>query len=105
MSLKNIELQVAVPRTVENSRNQQILQQQATLQNAMDSEQLKSRTEQAEQTVAETHQNERTAIRERQKQGKRGEQSERGELDDRESDEQTQSVVHPYMGHKLDIKM
>lgn len=105
MSLKNIELQIAVPRTVENSRNQQILQQQTTLQNEMDSDQLKSRTEQAEQTVAETHQNERTAIRERQKQGKRGEQSDRGQLGVHESEEQTQSAVHPYMGHKLDIKM
>lgn len=105
MSLKNIELQIAVPRTVENSRNQQILQQQTTLQNEMDSDQLKSRTEQAEQTVAETHQNERTAIRDRQKQGKREEQADRGQVSGHESDEQTQSSIHPYMGHKLDIKM
>jgi len=70
MSLKNLELQVALPRTVDNSRIQQILQQQTILQNEMDSQQLKSRTEQAEQTVAETFQNERAGIRERQHQAK-----------------------------------
>ena len=63
MSLKNIELQVALPRTVDNSRNQQILQQQPMLQSEMDSDQMKLHAQQAEQTVAETHQNERAGSR------------------------------------------
>jgi hypothetical protein len=70
----------------------------------MDAQQLKSRTKQAEQTVAETYQSERADVRERGRQGKNKEQTDRGRLEEG-MEPLVQSAPHPYIGHKLDIKM
>ncbi|KEO82959.1 hypothetical protein [Tumebacillus flagellatus] len=102
MSLKPIELQVALPRTLDNSRNQQIQQNQASLQNAVDGESLTRQTTVQEETVGEAEDNARTELRDR-KQGQTA-----GKVYPRRArpeDEEVQEAPHPYKGSRLDIKM
>lgn len=104
MSLKPVELQIALPRTIENSRNQQIQQNQSSLQNALDGERLSQETTIQEQTVIESEENARAEMRDRQHgQGTAGEgrQGKRSA----EDAESPSAAPHPYKGHRLDIKM
>ncbi|MBL0388939.1 hypothetical protein JJB07_20285 [Tumebacillus sp. ITR2] len=102
MSLKAVELQVALPRTLDNSRNQQIQQNQASLQNAMDGEQLTQQTIVNDQTVGEAEDKDRAQWRDRQKgpgpDPRKGRRASAGEPE-------SAQAPHPFKGHRLDIKM
>jgi hypothetical protein len=101
MSWKSVELQIALPRTIENSRNQQIMQHQNQLQNMMDAENIAQHALRTEQTVLQAGENARTELRDRQEReaaAKKG--SERRARKDAEDD-----APHPYKGQRLDIKM
>lgn len=102
MSFKALELQIAVPRTVEQSRNQINQQQQQVLQSEITAEDLAMRTELADQTVIESDENARAELRERQ--GKDGQTAVAGK---KRSDNQPEAAEapHPYKGLRLDIKM
>jgi hypothetical protein len=102
MSLKAVELQVAVPRTVEHSRQMQIQQHQAILAGAMNAEALADRTERQEQTVTASEENARAELRDRQN-GKQRRESGQGKQHD--STKQKKAAPHPYKGRRLDIKM
>ncbi|PWK12684.1 hypothetical protein [Tumebacillus permanentifrigoris] len=104
MSLKPVELQIALPRTVDNSRNQQIQQNQAALQNAIDGEQLTRDTTVTEQTVLDTEDSARAELRER-KQSQDGAQRERGNKHDSQASDAVSEAPHPYKGQRLDIRM
>jgi hypothetical protein len=102
MSFKALELQIAVPRTVEQSRNQHIQQQQQVLQSEMTAEDLAMRTELAEQTVIESDESARAELRERQ-----SKDMQTAEAGKKRSDKQPEAAEapHPYKGLRLDIKM
>ncbi|MGB8955212.1 MAG: hypothetical protein WCC10_07555 [Tumebacillaceae bacterium] len=101
MSWKSVELQVALPRTVENSRNQQILQHQTQLQNMMDAENIAQHSLRAEQTVLHTGENTRTELRDRQEKKAAAKKETVGRARKDEEDD----APHPYKGQRLDIKM
>ncbi|MGZ4106460.1 MAG: hypothetical protein ACXVP5_08635 [Tumebacillaceae bacterium] len=102
MSFKAVELQIAVPRTVEHSRNQQIQQQQHALQSERMSEELAMQTERAEQTVTESDENARAELREQQEREARGSHTSKKRSDKQQD---TEEAPHPYKGLRLDIKM
>jgi type II secretory pathway component PulK len=101
MSLKNVELQVALPRTVEHSRLVQNQQHQQALHAATTGEELTAQTLQADQTVTESGENARTELRDRQE--KKG----RRDLEGKKvsGEEEVADAPHPFKGHRLDIKM
>jgi hypothetical protein len=101
MSWKPVELQVALPRTVENSRNQQILQHQTQLQNMMDAENIAQHTLRAEQTVLQAGENTRAELRDRQEKEAAAKKGTAGRARKDEEDD----APHPYKGQRLDIKM
>ncbi len=102
MSLKAVELQVAVPRTVEHSRLMQNQQHQSTLAGAMNSESLADRTERAEQTVIASEENARAELED----GQEGKQRrERKQGHGQQEPEREEAAPHPYKGHRLDIKL
>ncbi|HEU4965118.1 MAG TPA: hypothetical protein VFV52_14920 [Bacilli bacterium] len=103
MSLKNLELQVALPRTVENSRMQQQLQQQSALQNAQAREEMTQDARRTEQSVTDSEESAQTALRDRQGKGEQ-----QREADHRRSvlpSAEEAETPHPYKGHRLDIKL
>lgn len=102
MSFKALELQIAVPRTVEQSRNQQIQQNQQVLQNEVTAEELTLQTEQAGQTVTESDENAHTELRDRQGHHARGMQASKNCSD---KQEETTEAPHPFKGLHFDIKM
>jgi len=106
MSWKSVELQIALPRSLEQSRNQQIQQHQSQLQNMADAEQLAAKGLAEEQTVIETADTARSQIRDRQQGGQRGgrERSPQGDSHEEAADF-SEANLHPYKGHRLDIKM
>lgn len=102
MSLKNVELQVALPRTIENSRNVQNQLHQHNVQSALNAEDLANRTRQTTQTVSSMEENARTENRERERQHDRRDRTlQKQEAAKAEAD----AAPHPYKGHVLDIKM
>lgn len=103
MSLKNVELQVALPRTLDNSRLQQQLQHQNSLQNAQTSEELAARNQKAEQTVLHGEESARAALGEREGKGRQQKQS-NGRQASEENAGEAESP-HPYKGQRLDIKL
>lgn len=102
MSFKAMELQIAVPRTVEHSRNQQIMQNQQNLQSAVTAEELNVQTERAGQTEAESEENARAELRDRQGSQGRGYQASK-ERSDKQDD--APEAPHPFKGQRLDITM
>jgi hypothetical protein len=102
MSFKAVELQIAVPRTVEQSRNAQIQQQQHAFQSELVSEELAMRTELAEQTVTESDENARAELRERQGRDVHGPVASKKRSD---KQQEAEEAPHPYKGLRLDIKM
>lgn len=104
MSLKPVELQIALPRTIDNNRNQQIQQNQASLQNAMDGEQLTRDTTVMEQTVLDTEDSTRAELRDR-KSSSGGAQGERSDKRNPQASDVAPEAPHPYKGQRLDIRM
>ncbi|ASS75624.1 hypothetical protein CIG75_11910 [Tumebacillus algifaecis] len=102
MSLKAVELQIAVPRTVEHSRLMQNQQHQTTLANAMNSESLAGRTARTEQTVTANEENARTELRDKREGNDRQESEHERSHGEKQQEE---AIPHPYKGHRLDIKM
>jgi hypothetical protein len=100
MSWKPVELQVALPRTVDHSRLQQIQQHQPELQNMMDGEEIQKESLRMQQTVTESSEEVRAELRDRQHHGAydrgRGKRSRQPKAED---------APHPYKGHQLDIKL
>ncbi|TCP58848.1 hypothetical protein EV586_10147 [Tumebacillus sp. BK434] len=102
MSLKAVELQVAVPRTVEHSRLMQNQQHQTVLANAMHAEALASRTAERDQTVTYSEESARAEHRDKREGDARQESGQDRSQDGRQ---QEAAAPHPYKGHRLDIKM
>jgi hypothetical protein len=102
MSLKNVELQVAVPRTVENSRLVQNQQHQQALHAAKTGQELAAQTLQADQTVTESDENARAQLHDRQEQ--KGRREPEGRKVSAEEDAAPEAP-HPFKGRRLDIKM
>ena len=96
-----MELQIALPRTVDNSRNQQLQQQHPLLQNAMDSEDLAKQSIRNEQTVAESAENTRADWRKREER----KAADRLKSKRLKPEEEAEEALHPYKGHRLDIKL
>lgn len=105
MSLKPVELQIALPRTIDNSRNQQIQQNQASLQNAIDGEQLTRETTVSEQTVIESGDSARAELQDRKQSGGGAPGSRSGKRDPQPDSDAASEAPHPYKGHRLDIRM
>ena len=101
MSWKSVELQVALPRTVEHSRNQQILQHQSQLQNMMDVENIAQHALRTEQTVLQAGENARAELRDRQEKESAAKKGTAGRARKDEEDD----APHTYKGQRLDIKM
>ena len=105
MSWKSVELQIALPRTVENSRNQQIQQHQSQLQNMMDSENMAKHSLRAEQTVLQAAENARPELRDRQEKGAAAKKGAGKRVREEAADDAADDAPHPYKGRRLDIKM
>ncbi|ARU62482.1 hypothetical protein CBW65_17085 [Tumebacillus avium] len=103
MSLKAVELQVAVPRTVEHSRQMQNQQHQTILANAMHAEALTGQSVERDQTVTRSDENARAELRDKREGSERQESGQDRSQDGRQQDEA--AAPHPYKGHRLDIKM
>lgn len=102
MSWKSVELQVALPRTLEQSRTQQIMQHGPQLQNQLDGEQMTRQDRKARASVTESAENAKTELRDRQGQsGGQGRPQSRAVQRAQEEEDN----LHPFMGHKLDLKM
>lgn len=103
MSLKPVELQIAVPRSTEAGRIQNELmhrqaadQQQLAGQNVKESREISQRSTEVDETFE-------TAVRDDGRRGQGGGESPHPEQE-RES-ETAQPAVHPYKGRRIDLSL
>ncbi|AHV97841.1 hypothetical protein [Paenibacillus sabinae] len=101
MSLKPVELQIALPRTTEAGKLQQELQHRpAQQQQELAGQNIKDTREQAQRS-AEVDETSESAVRE---DGRRGGSSGSG-LSQERKNSQERKAEHPFKGHRLDVTL
>lgn len=100
MSLKLLEMQVALPRTIDASKEVEQLQQRGQLIGEHAKDELEKKLEQKKRTVIETNQKDSVKIKEEEK-GKRD--SEPSFLKNGQNNtEKSHTENHPYKGKTID---
>lgn len=103
MSLKPVELQIAVPRTTEAGKIQTGLQQRSALDqqqlaglNVKQSQELAQRSNEVDETAD-------SALRENGSQG--NQQGNNSTPNKRQQQETSHEAEHPYKGHRIDLSL
>lgn len=98
MSLKAIEMQIALPRTQDAGKIQEQLQQRGQLQNDFATENVKKEDDKKKTTVLKQEQKDITRFH------KEGQQKEHSQSQGDRKEKQSQQIkeAHPYKGTKVD---
>lgn len=109
MSLKSVELQIALPRVQDAARIQEYNHQRPQHDQQLASEQMKTQQELERKRTASANETEKTLIRERQGGNKRRgtltEHPQAGHSKKDKKDKDGQEYLHPYKGHHIDISL
>lgn len=100
MSLKSVEMQVALPRTHDAGKIQEQLQQRGQLQNDMAA--ISAEKEERMKKSGILRQEQKDIARFHHNQG--GKEENQQKKDDKEKQQQQDKENHPYKGTKLDIR-
>ncbi|MFD1774400.1 hypothetical protein [Paenibacillus rhizophilus] len=101
MSLKPVELQIALPRTTEAGKLQQELQHRSALnQQLLAGENIKDSREQTQRS-AEIDESSKSAVRE---DGRRGGSSSNGHSQEQKKSKE-HNAEHPYKGRRFDVTL
>lgn len=99
LSLKSIEMQVALPRTYEAGKIQEQLQQRGQLQNDFATLNVKKEDDKKQTTVMKQEQKEKARFH---KEGHQNDHPDKEETK-REREQRQQKEQHPYKGTKVDF--
>lgn len=104
MSLKSVDMQIAVHRSHEASVNQQQLNQKPSNDQALLGLQHEKQAKLDRQKTGELEESPQANIHDDQS-GKRDQRSRREGRDQRNQDEETEQAIHPYKGKHIDISL
>ncbi|OEF98630.1 hypothetical protein [Desulfuribacillus alkaliarsenatis] len=106
MSLKAIELQVAIPRTKDAGRIQEQLQQRPQNDQTQLANAQKKNIVKEQQKTLETQQTEHQKIKEHQEKHNKNSNQQQNKNRKNKSDKDNQkSTKHPFKGHSVDISL
>lgn len=100
MSLKSIEMQIALPRTQDAGKLQEQLQQRGQLQNDFASENVKKEEDKKKNSVIKQEQKD-VARFHKDRHGR--EETEQQQREKKEKERQKMKEMHPYKGTKVDF--
>ena len=108
MSLKSVEMQIAVPRTQEAGRVQNELYQRPTQDQALLADQLKKEAAENQKRSTSVDESANTAIRDDNKKNASGQSDQSGDQSQTESDaavKEPAPAEHPYKGKHIDFSL
>lgn len=104
MSLKSVELQVAIPRTQEATRVQEQLHQRPQQDQQQVAGQLQKQSETERKRPQSMQESEQRVIRDDEhSNGKQSSEQQSGHK--KKQHKQKESCIHPYKGHHIDITL
>ncbi|GAB6988941.1 hypothetical protein [Paenibacillus pini] len=105
MSMKSVELQIAIPRTSEAGKIQNELHHRSSQeQQFLAGQQIKA-SQQMRQRSTEVDESAHTEVRDEGKPKYSGQQATDEHKSQQETEQRTHAAEHPYKGHHLDVSL
>ncbi len=105
MSLKSVELQVAIPRTQEAARVQEQLHQRPQHDQQQVSGQLQKQYETERKRPQSLQESDQRIIREDEHSSGKHSSQQQNSRQKNQTQKQKESAIHPYKGHHIDISL
>ncbi|USK57037.1 hypothetical protein LIS82_11375 [Cytobacillus solani] len=103
MSLKSVEMQIALPRTVEAGKIQEQLQQRGQNMNDIGVQQTQKEQEKKRSTVIKQEQKGNVKLSQKQQENHQGTNGQQENEEQKEEKEKKQKEYHPYKGTVIDF--
>ncbi|KOP82159.1 hypothetical protein ACFFHH_25915 [Cytobacillus solani] len=103
MSLKSVEMQIALPRTIEAGKIQEQLQQRGQNMNDIGVQQTQKEEEKKRSTVIKQEQKGNVKLSQKQQENQQGTNGQQENEEQKEEKEKKQKEYHPYKGTLIDF--
>lgn len=103
MSLKSVEMQIALPRTIEAGKIQEQLQQRGQNMNDIGVQQTQKEEEKKRSTVIKQEQKGNVKLSQKQQENQQGTNGQQENEEQKEEKEKKQKEYHPYKGTVIDF--